>query len=172
MDIIARGLQMERAHLRLGLVISLVVTVNSVMLVSSIRNGGQFVIAALAFVSMLLVEYLLTKQSLSASKRNVSVLHQLGAKDRSITISILSRFVLFGFVGILGGYLLGVTAIVTLQPISVMYGLQALFTQGFIGHLVIIGIAGFIGIVTGSYFGITNSIQTVDKDGVSYDMRQ
>ncbi len=52
MEIIARGLQMERTQLRLGLVIALVITVNSVMLVSSIGNGGQYVIAGLAFASM------------------------------------------------------------------------------------------------------------------------
>jgi len=166
MEIIGRGLQMERTQLRLGLVIALVITVNSVMLVSSITNGGQYVIAGLAFVSMFLVEYLLAKQSLNTSKKNVSVLHQLGAKDRSITISVLPRFLLFGFVGILGGYILGVIAIIILQPISIMYGLQALLSQGFIAHSVTIGIAGIGGIVIGSYLGITTSIQTVHRDGI------
>ena len=171
MDIIGRGLQMERTQLRLGLVISLVITVNSVMLVSSIGNGGQYVIAGLAFASMFLVEYLLAKQSLNTSKRNVSVLHQLGAKSRSITIFVLARFLLFGFVGILGGYLLGVTAIIMLQPISVMYGFQALLNHGFIAHLVTIGIAGVGGIMTGSYLGIVRSIQTTHNDGMSFAIR-
>lgn len=172
MAIIGRGLQMERTQLRLGLVISLVITVNSVMLVSSIGNGGQYVIAGLAFASMFLVEYLLAKQSLNTSKRNVSVLHQLGAKSRSIAISVLARFLLFGTVGILGGYVLGVTAIIMLQPISVMYGFQALLNQGFIAHLMTIGIAGIGGIVTGSYLGIARSIQTTHNDGMSFAIRK
>lgn len=172
MEIISRGLQMERTQLRLGLVIALVITVNSVMLVSSIGNGGQYVIAGLAFASMFMVEYLLAKQSLNTSKRNVSVLHQLGAKSRSITISVLARFLLFGFIGILGGYILGVTAIIVLQPISIMYGLQALLNQGFIAHLVTIGIAGIGGILTGSYLGITRSLQTTHNDAISFSIRQ
>lgn len=158
-EIITLGLRMERSNLRLGLIISLIIMANSVIILSSTNSTGIYVVTSIAFVFALISEYLLARQILDGSRVNVSILNQLGARHRSITIAILFRFLLFGSIGIIVGLILGIAASVALHTTSLSFGLQGLLTQQFINHILIVGLAGIGGIIIGSYLGIISSLE-------------
>ena len=140
---------MERSQLRLGLVISSMIMVNSTLLVGSISSPAKFAIPALAFVFSGLSQYYFVKQSLERSLRNIRVFKELGASHSLLLQTLLINVVMIGFLGSLAGLVFGVSALFAMQTAS--------FTTSLLenGLLVVGAIAGT---AVGSYIGIRETL--------------
>lgn len=158
MEIVIRGLHMERSQLRLGLVISSMIMLNSTLLLGSMSAPARSAVPALAFVFSVISQYFLVKQSLERSDKNIQVLKELGASHGLLLQTLLVNVILVGVIGSITGFVLGISAMFSLQIIS--------FTNGLLGasifsaqlHLLSLAISGLAGMSVGSFLGIKQAL--------------
>ena len=140
---------MERSQLRLGLVISSMIMVNSTLLVGSISSPAKFAIPALAFVFSGLTQYYLVKQSVERSDRNIRVFKELGASNSLLLQTLFINVVMVGLLGSVAGLVIGVSALFAMQTAS--------FTASLLENgLLVFG--ALAGTTVGSYIGIRETL--------------
>ncbi len=140
---------MERSQLRLGLVISSMIMVNSTLLVGSISSPAKFAIPALAFVFSGLTQYYLVKQSVERSDRNIRVFKELGASHSLLLQTLFINVVMVGLLGSVAGLVIGVSALFAMQTAS--------FTASLLENgLLVFG--ALAGTTLGSYIGIRETL--------------
>ena len=149
MEIVIRGLHMERSQLRLGLIISSMIMVNSTLLVGSISAPAKFAVPALAVVFSGLSQYYLVKQSIERSDRNIRVFKELGASHSLLLQTLLVNVVMVGLLGSVAGFVFGVSALFAMQTTSFAAGLLE-------STLLVFG--ALAGTTVGSYIGIRETL--------------
>lgn len=149
MEIVIRGLHMERSQLRLGLLISAMIMVNSTLLLGSLNAPARFAIPALALVFASLSQYYLVKQSLESSDKNIRVFKELGASHSLLLQTLLVNVAMIGFIGSVAGFVFGISVLFSMQILS--------FTDSLLEHVVSV-FAVLAGITVGSYVGIRETL--------------
>ena len=158
MEIVIRGLHMERSQLRLGLVISSMIMLNSTLLLGSMSAPARSAVPALTFAFSVISQYFLVKQSLERSDKNIQVLKELGASHSLLLQTLLVNVVLVGLIGSIAGFVLGISAMFSLQLMSFANGLLGASTFGAQLHLLLLATAGLAGMSVGSILGIKQAL--------------
>lgn len=159
-EIFISSLHMERTQLRLGLVISSMIMLNSTLLLGSMNPPARFAVPVLAFVFSAISQYFLVRQSLERSDGNLQVLKELGASHTLLFQTLLVNVVLVGLIGSIAGFVLGIGAIFSLQVVLVTDGLLGTFPLGITLHLLLLTVAALCGITAGSYQGIRTTLNS------------
>jgi predicted lysophospholipase L1 biosynthesis ABC-type transport system permease subunit len=149
MEIVIRGLHMERSQLRLGLVISSMIMVNSTLLIGSISSPARFTVPFLAFIFSGLSQYYLVRQSIERSDRNIKVFKELGASHSLLLQTLLVNVVMIGLLGSVAGFVFGVSALFAMQTAG--------FTAGLLENALLV-FGALAGTTAGSYIGIRETL--------------